>query len=83
MPRNPGRILSGMVENFEDQVSRHNEAMSDQLRLLDDSLGRELEQAIQQLGSHLVGLHTKVAQDYEGFTKAMTRVIEVAKRVNP
>ena len=83
------RRLENTVQTQSRQLSMETERifrestslMTQQIRVLDESLGAELTKALESLGSQLTSLSGRFVQDYTPLTNSLRAVVEIANNL--
>ena len=70
------------VINKTDAFVRENtDSMTEQIRLLDKALEKELTDSLKSLGSHLKSLSDKFVEDYTPLTESLQNVVQIAQKL--
>ena len=70
------KILNGMNKIAEKALSDTGEAVEKQVKMLDDSLARELNQVLNELGRALTTISGKFTSDYQKLVNEMHQVVQ-------
>lgn len=69
-----GKLVQGTVEHTREAVTRTGEAITSQLKALDEALAGELERVMQGMANALVQISDRFVTDYSGLVQEMERV---------
>ncbi|MCX4030332.1 MotA/TolQ/ExbB proton channel family protein [Endozoicomonas sp. SM1973] len=69
------KLFGGIEQSMEQTLLKNNDTISTSMKMIDQSMGEELERVIQQLGSNLGAVTEKFASDYTRLIKVMENVL--------
>jgi uncharacterized phage infection (PIP) family protein YhgE len=74
-------LIKSSLEDTSKELKDINEKTKNQVNLLDQSLQRELTEAMEIFGKHLAALSEKFASDYMPLTERLREVLEIANKI--
>jgi len=74
------KILDGLDAAIERTLSDTGEVVLKQIRMLDDSMGQEIEQALNQMGQALSRITGQFTTDYQKLTNEMQQIVQAGTR---
>lgn len=77
-----GNSLVGLVKNLNSNIDKmmkdNAERIAQQVKILDEQLGEELNKSLRTLGSQLASLSNKFVEDYMPLTEKLRQVVQIA-----
>lgn len=80
--KNVTNVYSNMQRQINTTVEETSKKLENQVLQLDKELGKELNKALESLGSQLVSLSNKFVSDYTPLTEELKKVVEIGRRIN-
>ena len=69
------KLIDELNSTYIKVMTERYEATSDQMKTFDEELGKELNKALESLGSQLTSLSSKFVEDYEPLTEKLRELI--------
>lgn len=79
---NTVQAISSANEQYNKQLLELVKKTTDNIALLDEALGEELERALTSLGEQLTALSQRFVSDYQPLTESLRQVVSIARGVN-
>ena len=74
--------LDNNREIFEKSINENNQVLNNYFEALNEQLQKELQAALDLMGSHLLTLSNKFVDDYTPLTNELRKIVEISREIN-